>query len=262
MITVCILTFNSLRTIELCLLPALQVADELIVVDSGSTDGTNAYLASQGICSIHRTYDTHARQMNFAISLAKNDWVLCLDSDEFMDHDTIKHINQLRACLTDQSHAYRITRHWRVLGKRVRAIYPVSSPDYPVRLFNRNVARFNDQPVDDKPAGFASSEIIPGCVIHDTFPSLDEVFGKANSYTSRLVRYKPIPPSLPRTLISPLFAFLKWYFRKGAFRDGAAGLATGGYAALYTFLKYFKAWAVEHDLPLDRTQENSETQQA
>lgn len=252
MITVCILTFNSLRTIERCLQPALQVADELIVVDSGSTDGTSDYLASLGICSIHRIYETHARQMNFAVSLAKNDWVLCLDSDEFIDNDTIKHINQLKAHFTDQNHAYRITRHWHVLGKEVRAIYPVSSPDYPVRLFNRKAARFNDQPVDDKPAGFTSSEVIPGHVIHDTFPSVDEVFGKANSYTSRLVRYKEITPSLPRALISPFFAFAKWYIRKGAFRDGAVGLVTGGYAALYTFLKYFKAWAVEHTLPLDR----------
>lgn len=249
-LTVCILTFNSLRTLERCLLPAQQVADELIVVDSGSKDGTLDYLASQGAAIFSRPYETHAKQMNYAIGLASNDWVLCLDSDEFLDAATIDRIRSLKGGLADATKAYRISRHWHVLGREVRAIYPVSSPDYPVRLFNRNVARFNDQPVDDKPIGFSTTEIIPGRVTHDTFFSLDEVFAKANSYTTRLVRNKPLEASVARIVLSPLFAFAKWYWRKGAWKDGSIGLVTAGYAAVYTFLKYLKAWARQRDFPV------------
>lgn len=249
-LTVCILTFNSLRTLERCLLPAQAVADQLIVVDSGSKDGTLEYLAAQQVAVVYRPYDTHARQMNYAIELAANDWVLCLDSDEFLDPATVDRILALKMQLQDTDKAYRISRHWHVLGREVRAIYPVSSPDFPVRLFNRRTTRFNDQPVDDKPVGFTTTEIIPGRVTHDTFFSLDEVFAKANGYTTRLVRNKAIAANPARIFLSPLFAFLKWYFRKGAWKDGAIGLVTAGYAALYTFLKYLKAWARDRGLPL------------
>jgi len=248
-LSVCILTFNSMRTLERCLLPAMNVADDLVVVDSGSTDGTLEFLAANGITLHYSPYETHAVQMNLAISLAANDWVLCLDSDEFLDSRTIDRINTLKQELADPSVAWRITRHWYVLGREVRAIYPVSSPDNPVRLFNRTRVRFNNQPVDDKPEGFSSSQIIAGHVIHDTFHSAHELFGKLNGYTSRLVKHRSIAPSLTRALLHPPFAFAKWYFRKGAWRDGAAGVVTAVYAASYTFLKYFKSWCREKQIP-------------
>ncbi|MEW6512814.1 MAG: glycosyltransferase family 2 protein [Pseudomonadota bacterium] len=250
-LSVCLLTFDSMRTLDACLRPLLELGDDLVVVDSGSTDGTLEYLASQGVHPLHRPYDTHASQMNYAISQARHDWVLCLDSDEYLDAQTAASIRSLLLRLEDPGVGYRIVRHWHVLGREVRAIYPVSSPDRPVRLFNRRHVRFNDQPVDDKPAGFARSEVIRGHVVHDTFFSLHEVFAKLNGYTTRLVHHKHVAPSLLRTCFSPPLAFLKWYFRKGAWRDGAHGLVTASYAMAYSFLKYLKAWAKERGIPLD-----------
>lgn len=249
-LSICLLTFNSMRTLESCLRPLLDLADDLVVADSGSTDGTLEYLESQGVQALHRPYDTHAAQMNFAIDKARNDWVLCMDSDEYLDAETVANIRTLLPCLSDQRVGYRIMRHWHVLGAEVRAIYPVSSPDKPLRLFHRSQARFNDQPVDDKPTGCARSEIIPGHVVHDTFFSLHEVFAKLNGYTTRLVIHKDVRSSLLRLLFSPPLAFFKWYFRKGAWRDGARGLITASYAMAYTFLKYLKAWARGRNIPL------------
>lgn len=249
-LSVCILTFNSIRTLESCLVPALSIADEVVVVDSGSRDGSLELLARHGITPIHRPYKTHASQMNFAIEQARHDWVLCLDSDEFLDAETLAAIAELKPTLDDPSVGYRIQRYWRVLGREVQAIYPVSSPDRPLRLFNRIRVRFNDQPVDDKAAGAEQRIVLPGHVVHDTFFSLHEVFAKVNDYTSRLVRHQQVEASLLRVLLSPPVAFLKWYFRKGAWRDGAVGVVTGGYAGLYTFLKYFKAWCISRKLPL------------
>jgi glycosyltransferase involved in cell wall biosynthesis len=249
-ISVCLLTFNSMRTIERCLLPIFEVADEVIVIDSGSTDGTLQYLTDKGITADYRSYDTHASQMNYAIGLSNYDWVLCLDSDEFLDSKTIENIRHLKVSLIDESIAYRISRYWLILGHPIHSIYPVSSPDYPVRLFHKKVVAFNGQPVDDKPEGFMRTEVIEGCVIHDTFYSLNEIFGKLNSYTTRLILYKNIKPSLIRAFLSPIFAFFKWYFLKKGYKDGAYGIVSAMYAILYTFMKFFKSWCKSKNIPL------------
>lgn len=242
-LSVCLLTFNSERLLREVVPPLVEIADEFVVLDSGSSDATLAICEGFGLKPLHRAYRTHADQMNHAVSLAANDWVLCVDSDEVFDATTIAAIRALKeGPEPDTGMAFRIPRHWHVLGREVHAIYPVSSPDYPVRLFNRRKVRFNDSPVDDKAFGFERSQILPGYVRHDTFHTLDEVFQKLNTYTSRLVRYAEVKPSLWRAVGSATFAFLKWYFRKGGWRDGAVGVVTGVYAFLYSFLKYFKAW--------------------
>lgn len=80
--------------------------------------------------------------MNYATSLARHDWVLCVDSDEILDDEVVAAILALKAGdEPDPVCAWRLPRYWFVLGEEVRTIYPVSSPDFPVRLFNRSVAR-------------------------------------------------------------------------------------------------------------------------
>lgn len=242
-LTVCLLTFNSERLLEDCLRPLLSIADEIVAVDSGSTDQTLAILRAHGIEPAYRKYTTHAEQMNHAASLARHDWVLCMDSDEVLDEETVNNIRLLkRDGLDDRNVAHRISRHWRVLHRPVHAIYPVSSPDYPVRLFHRGQCRFNDSPVDDKVIGFSATRVITGHVAHDTFHSLREVFHKVDAYTSRLCQYRDIQPSLARALLNPWFSLIKWYVFKGSWKDGGVGIVAGGYAFIYTFLKYFKAW--------------------
>jgi len=244
MLSVCLLTYNSERLLKDVIKSLLLIADEFIVVDSGSTDNTLSILQEFGINYHYHPYATHARQMNHAISLAKNDWVLCMDSDEVLDEEVIFAINQLKAeSLNNDSIAWRIPRYWYVLGKPVRAIYPVSSPDFPVRLFNRNRVRFNNQPVDDSAEGEnIEKRRLPGHVRHDTFYSLHEVFSKLNIYTSRVVKYKKIRPSLGRGILSAIGALFKWYLINGSWKEGKIGLVTGIYAISYSFLKYFKSW--------------------
>lgn len=241
-LTVCLLTYNSARLLEACIKPLIRIADEMVVVDSGSSDSTLKILLEHGIHATHRAYTTHSDQMNYAISRASNDWVLCMDSDEILDPATVDEILRLKDRLDDATMAYRISRYWYALGRPVRALYPVSSPDFPVRLFHRSQARFNGAPVDDKVAGFGETRVIPGRVKHDTFFSLHEVFAKLNTYTSRLCQHRQIKPSLLRALFNPFFALAKWYVAKGGWKDGRVGVVMAAYAFLYTFLKYFKAW--------------------
>lgn len=242
-LSICLLTFNSARLLREVLPPLTRIADEFVVIDSGSTDATLSICAEFGITPIYHPFATHGQQMNFAISQASNEWVLCMDSDEIMGNDMVAAILELKQQnAPETSKAFRITRHWYVLNKPVRTIYPVSSPDYPIRLFNRNNVQFNDAPVDDAAEGSVTTEILAGKVRHDTFYSLHEVFGKLNVYTSRLVAHRKIRPSISRGIISAFGAFWKWYVFSGAWKEGKVGAVTGLYATLYSFLKYFKAW--------------------
>lgn len=248
-LTVCVLTCNSQRLLREVLAPLQRIADEFVVVDSGSHDQTYAICREFGIEPLHRDYTMHGDQMNYAISHARHDWVLCMDSDEILDEKTVDFILCLKRGATPPlEKAFRLSRYWFVLGEQVRTIYPISSPDFPARLFHREQVRFNLAPVDDAPEGFALTEVIPGFVRHDTFYSIHEVFNKVNSYTTRLIKYKRVRPSLARGVASAFGAFWKWYVFSGAWKKGRVGVVTGTYAVLYSFLKYLKAWyaAKEH----------------
>lgn len=242
-LSVCLLTYNSARLLREVLPPLLVVADDFVVLDSGSTDATLDICREYGLTVHHHPYSMHGAQMNHATSLAAYDWVLCMDSDEILDEQALNFILQLKAGKEPSpNQAWRLPRHWYVLGEEIRTIYPISSPDFPVRLYHRKTARFNDRPVDDKVEGFLQSSKIPGHVRHDTFYSLHEVFSKLNSYTTRLVKYQHVRPSIGRGIISAVGAFFKWYLFSGAWRTGKVGVVTGLYATLYSFLKYFKSW--------------------
>lgn len=242
-LSVCLLTCNSARLLREVLPPLLVVADDFVVLDSGSSDATLEICHEYGLTVHHHPYAMHGAQMNHATSLAAHDWVLCMDSDEILDEQTLNFILQLKAGEEPSpEQAWRLPRYWYVLGEEIRTIYPISSPDFPVRLFHRTHARFNDRPVDDKVEGYLQSTKIPGRVRHDTFYSLHEVFSKLNSYTTRLVKYQKVKPSISRGIISAIGAFFKWYLFSGAWRSGKVGVVTGLYATFYSFLKYFKAW--------------------
>jgi glycosyltransferase involved in cell wall biosynthesis len=247
-LSVCLLTYNSERLLREVIPPLLMVADEIVIVDSGSHDDTLRICASFGIKAHHHPYAMHGAQMNHAIAQAQNNWVLCMDSDEILDQSTVDAILALKAGETPPpENAWRLPRYWYVLGQEVRTLYPVSSPDFPVRLFNRRSASFNNRPVDDQVEGDIHTEILPGHVRHDTFYSLHEVFNKLNTYTTRLVKYNKIRPSIGRGVISAIGAFFKWYLFSGAWRRGKVGAVTGIYATFYSFLKYFKAWYQHQD---------------
>ncbi|WP_213992172.1 glycosyltransferase family 2 protein [Sodalis sp. dw_96] len=242
-ISICLLTYNSDKLLHEVIKPILLIADEIIVVDSGSTDNTLSICRQYTLSPVFNPYITHAQQMNFAISLATHDWVLCLDSDEIADDVLVNEIKKLKNIkINNIKVAYRIPRYWFVLNEPVKTMYPISSPDYPIRLFNRQSAKFNNSPVDDAVEGALMTLILNGRINHYTFHSIHEIFSKLNTYTTRLVKYKDIKPSLARGIISAIGAFFKWYIFTGAWKKGKVGVVTGTYATLYSFLKYFKAW--------------------
>lgn len=96
-LSVCLLTCNSARLLREVLPPLLRVADEFIVVDSGSMDETLQICQQFGLTVHHHPYAAHGMQMNYATSLATHDWVLCMDSDEILDDEVVAAILALKA---------------------------------------------------------------------------------------------------------------------------------------------------------------------
>jgi glycosyltransferase involved in cell wall biosynthesis len=222
-----------------------KIADEIVVVDSNSTDKTIEIVRNFTNKIYFRKYKYHGLQMNYGIDKCTHDWVFCIDSDEFLDEDMIAHVFSIKKDGLNDKEAFRLHREWIFLGKPVHAFYPISSPDKIVRFFNRKNIRFNERPVHDKPVGFHKYSWLEGRLIHNSIQSLDELYDKLNKYTSRHAEgysNDTRKVRLINLLVNPWIAFIKWYFFKKNFRDGFRGFILGTYAAMYTFLKYAKLY--------------------
>ena len=183
-------------------------------------------------------------QRLFAEKICTYEMVLFLDADEIPDNQFIKEIEKLKQN-GFKNDAYKVTRLWNVLGKEVRCIYPITSPDHPIRMYNKKVGSFShSQLVHEAPTGFSNVGEIKGLVNHFTFETLEELDRKLQLYThiaaeDLILKKKKI--NFFTLILNPIIAFVKWYIFKQGFRDGKVGLILGKYAYNYTILKYKKA---------------------
>jgi glycosyltransferase involved in cell wall biosynthesis len=244
-----VLTQDSERYLAAILSPLREVADDLLVVDGGSTDRTRDIARDAGARVVQRPFDNFRDQRRFAVESCRYRWILFLDSDEVPDRDFVDSLGSLKASGFRQDggtpEAFRFRRRWFVLGREVRAFYPVSSPDFPIRLFRRDQV---DLPADcglihESLTGYGSLGTIGGSVLHYSVHSIEDLYHKVNHYSTLagrdMVRKKGVGTWLD-LLTHPLGAWLKWYLRKGSWRDGRVGWICGRYAFDYTYLKYLK----------------------
>jgi Glycosyltransferases involved in cell wall biogenesis len=243
-----ILTRNSEKYLHRILAQVSKVADEIILVDSGSTDDTYRIANAYGCRIVYRTFDNYREQRAFAQAKCKHDWVLFFDSDEIPSEELIAKINELKH-IGFAADAYEIRRIWNVLGKVVRICYPVICPDYPVRLLNRKVVKFDERSsiVHETPHGQNSVVRIEQPIEHITFSSKWEMESKLQYYSllsAREIVARNKKRNWYKMIMNPIGAWFKWYCIKGAWRDGKVGWMMGCYALRYTHLKYRKARAL------------------
>ena len=235
-----ILTHDSEVYLAAILQKLSGTADELLIVDGGSTDQTLAIAREHGCRVVHRPLTDFREQRNFAQAQCAHDMVLFVDSDELV---------QAIASLKERGFgedAYEVRREWYVFGRKVRAVFPVTSPDYPIRILDRRKVSFDERSrrVHETPFGFSSVGRIEAPLHHYTFRSTEELERKLEHYTDIAageLRERGGNAGLLKVLASPVSAFLKWYLVKGGWRDGALGLTMSAYAFRYTRLKYRKA---------------------
>lgn len=240
-----VLTFNSEKYLKTILDKLSEVADELLVIDSGSTDTTQAIVNAHPLAHfIYHPFENFRDQRFFAEQTCAHDTVMFLDSDEIPDKHFIQSVQNLKNNGL-AFEAYTAERQWYALGKKIHSVYPVLSPDRPTRLYNKTKMSFaNSRIIHEAPGGEGEWGELEGTIVHHTFETKQELKRKLEHYTDiaaeHLVsRKKNI--SFYKLAFNPILAFSKWYFSKEGYKDGWTGLILSKYAFDYTRKKYSKA---------------------
>jgi glycosyltransferase involved in cell wall biosynthesis len=245
-LSVAIVTLNEETNLPRTL-ASVAWADEIVVVDSGSTDATGAIAQSHGARFLTEPWRGFAAQKNFALSLCTSEWVLSLDADETVSPELVASIQKIIA--TPPSHtAYALPRRNFFLHRWMR--HGGYYPDPKLRLFPRGQGSFQETPVHETAIFAGNVEMLGGDLLHDAYPTLA-------SYLDHMQRYSTLGASIAAqrgnigrnllsflngVLLNPVATLFYNYILRLGFLDGREGLLLHLYHSAYVSWKYAKAW--------------------
>ncbi|MCD4693484.1 MAG: glycosyltransferase family 2 protein [Calditrichales bacterium] len=239
-LSVVIITQNEEKNIERCL-KSVQWADEIVIIDSGSTDAT-LEICRRFNCKIIQTeWLGFGLTKRLAVDSATHDWILSLDADEEVTKELKeKTIEILKDPKFD---GYSIKRKSFYLGKMIK--HCGWNNDYPMRLFNRMKGNFNDKEVHEKVVVNGKKTTIEEYFLHYTYPTIGSHINKMHKYA--LLGAKELKKKNKKaTIIGAIFRswmkFLKMYFLRRGFLDGKIGFILSCNSAFGVYLKYLKLW--------------------
>lgn len=241
-LSVYIVTFNEEARLERTLKAAKQVADEIVVVDSGSTDNTTDIAQKNGAKVIYNEWKTYCEQKHFAQNQCSNNWVLLLDADEVLSDDLIKEINECKKNPIYNAYKIKIAD----MLPHDKAPSKFAHRFNPVRLYNRKYAqmpkdKMNKDRVDVDPnqkIGQLKSEIY-----HYSFVCVEQLVEKFNRHSTELQKtlIKEKRKFTKLRLYTELpCQFIKYYLFKGYIFRGVEGFICANVAAWFRFLKIAK----------------------
>ncbi len=247
-LSVVIITFNEVSNIRRTL-ESVRWADEIVVVDSGSTDRTVAICREYTDRVVHQDWLGFARQKNLAIDRASGDWILSLDADEPVEPALADEVRAIIGSSVAPA-GYRIPRKTFFLGGQVR--HGGWYPDYNLRLFRRGAGRFEDRAVHEAIRVQGPVGTTRHAILHYAYPDLASYMSSINKYSSLAVDVmaeegiSDFKAGWVNVLVRPAATLaLRYFFRLG-FLDGKRGLVLNMFHSYYVFAKYAKAW--EHTL--------------
>jgi glycosyltransferase involved in cell wall biosynthesis len=238
-LSVIIITKNEARNIAACL-ESVRFADEILVLDSGSTDGTVEIARNLGAI-VHQSeiWPGFGPQKNRVLDLATQPWVLAIDADELVTAQLRDEI--IQTLKNPEYQAYEISRLSEFCGKPIH--HSGWFPDYVLRLFRRGVGRFNDVPVHEHVETSVPVGRMKRYFLHFPFENLDMVVAKINRYSGTAavaMAAKGKKVGLPGVLGHCLWTFIRIYILRRGFLDGRHGFILAVTAAFGSFLRYAK----------------------
>jgi glycosyltransferase involved in cell wall biosynthesis len=230
-------------------LESLKFCDDIVVVDSNSTDDTVKIAQQYGARVVQQTWMGFGPQKQFAVAQAKHDWVLCLDADERISPELESSIRAViqqtqQGLLPSEIAGFEMPRCNFFLGRYLR--HGEGYPDYSRRLFNRLKANWSDDAVHEKvEISMAGTrfEKLQGDLLHESAESLDSYLLKQNRYTSiqaYALAERGKWPGLGKLVFSPVVRFIKFYVVRKGFLDGWPGLVHIAIGCFNSFIKYAK----------------------
>ena len=237
-LSVVLITQNAAEQLADCL-ASVAFADEVVVVDSGSTDGTAALAERYGARVVAKEWLGFGRQKQFAVEQAAHDWVLCLDADERVSPELAASL--VRALEAPAAPVYRMARRNRFLGRWLR--HGEGYPDWSARLFDRRQARWSDDEVHEKLLYAATPGTLEGDLLHESAEDLGRYLEKQNRYTTlaaRELHRQGRRAGIAEFALSPLLRFIKFYVLRLGFLDGLPGLVHIAIGCMNSFMKYAK----------------------
>jgi glycosyltransferase involved in cell wall biosynthesis len=233
-----LITRNAAALLGPCL-DSLAFADEIVVIDSSSSDATAELAAGKGARVVQKEWLGFGRQKQFAVEQASHDWVLCLDADERVSPQLAASIRS--ALAAPVSPVYRMARRNRFLGRWLS--HGEGYPDWSPRLFNRMNARWSDDLVHEKVLFAVTPGTLEGDLMHDSADDLATYLERQNRYTTLAARQafeQGRSAGVLHLLFSPVVRFIKFYLMRLGFLDGLPGLLHISIGCVNSYMKYAK----------------------
>ncbi len=242
-LSIAIIIKDEEKNIKRCL-DSLTFADEIVIVDCGSIDGTLEIVNQYDVRVFHKDWSGFSFQKQFAIEQCKNDWVLIIDADELVPAKTATEILNVINNSTQES--YTISRKNFLFDKVIR--YGSWGNDRVVRLINKKFCRMNSRLVHEKVVVRGKTGHLVNPIHHWPRRDISSFLEKANSYSTLggLELFKSgRRVSIISSFIHSLWSFFFNFFLRGGFLDGGAGLVIAFADSVDSFFKYSKCWELQ-----------------
>ena len=247
-LSACIITYNEADRIEDCL-RSVSFCDELVVVDSHSTDSTRDIASSLGARVIERDWPGYRTQKQFAVDTASSDWVLCLDADERVTPDLRSEIEALRAGGFAGCAGWSVPRITDYFGRFLR--HGNAYPDRLIRLFNRRHGGWIGDEIHENTRICGPVGRLRGHLEHFSYRSLTDHHGRMARYADLMAQAlyaRGKRCGLLKVLVNPQWRFARGYFIRLGFLDGWRGLVFALVEANYVRRKYLGLYMLSRGL--------------
>lgn len=242
-ITALIITLNEERHIGACIDAVSDICEEVLVIDSLSTDRTREIAESRGARVISNAFPGFGKQKNLGTSQSTNDLILSIDADEQVSPELKQSILSIKEQeTTSAAYSFNILNYVGDRAVRTCGLYP----DTHVRLYDRRQVRWDERAVHEGLMIKGQVEFLSGDLLHYSYDDIAQIKEKSTRYAklgAAVYKDKSILFLALKMLINPIAKFFKTYFLQSGFKDGQLGFMISYYRARETFFKYY--WAIK-----------------